>query len=414
MTLNDLAQRLGEQCFKDGFRYWKAGVLLEGLIDENSTQQDLFNEPETPRQKALMVVAHHLVLSIPDTLRGSLHYVEVSRISGGGARFAVILFFVLSGFVLALPYFSGKSQVYSAYFVRRFFRLYPPFAFAVLISALLSHLVGGASLLPFVSDWANQPWSIAATSTVIASHLLLTGMHWDDAIGLDTPIWSLIIEMRVSIIFPLLVMFIRRFGWAGLAAGLLGAFLCAHQRAAFGETSLMVAESVTGALLLTVRYIFFFLLGIMAAAKLHLLKGVGQISPKRQMALFICLVFVGGALSYRNLIPHGSVDVLYALIAIYLITACVAFPKFSAHLSGRLFLWLGDISYSLYLIHLPVLLAVFYFLHGRLPLGLMVVIALPVMLIAGHIMHYWIERAVNDNWPKAGGPYPSALDSSSW
>jgi DNA polymerase V len=54
LTLNALAQLLVERCYREGFRYWKAGVLLEGLIDENNTQQDLFNEPESPRQKAVM------------------------------------------------------------------------------------------------------------------------------------------------------------------------------------------------------------------------------------------------------------------------------------------------------------------------------------------------------------------------
>ena len=54
LTLNDRAQGLLTRCFQDGFRYAKAGVLLEGLVNENCIQQDLFNAPETPKQKALM------------------------------------------------------------------------------------------------------------------------------------------------------------------------------------------------------------------------------------------------------------------------------------------------------------------------------------------------------------------------
>src|ERR1035438_6360232 len=84
---------------------------------------------------ALVVVFHHLMLSLPDALRDDLRYIDLPLLMGG--RFAVMLFFVLSGFVLALPYFAGTNSAYSPYLVRRFCRLYPPFAFAVLVSALL-------------------------------------------------------------------------------------------------------------------------------------------------------------------------------------------------------------------------------------------------------------------------------------
>lgn len=54
MALNRAAQGLIEQCFKEGFRYWKAGVLLEGLIGDDRIQEDLFSVATTPKQKALM------------------------------------------------------------------------------------------------------------------------------------------------------------------------------------------------------------------------------------------------------------------------------------------------------------------------------------------------------------------------
>src|ERR1022692_2357744 len=93
---------------------------------------------------ALVVVVHHVMLSLPDGIRGQLGFIEVA--SGMGGRFAVMLFFVLSGFVLALPYFAGTSLPYGRYIVRRFCRLYLPFAFAVLIAALLCWLLGGPVL----------------------------------------------------------------------------------------------------------------------------------------------------------------------------------------------------------------------------------------------------------------------------
>ena len=52
-ALNDTAQALLGRNFKPGFRYWKAGVLLEGLLPESKVQPDLFR-PATGHEKPLM------------------------------------------------------------------------------------------------------------------------------------------------------------------------------------------------------------------------------------------------------------------------------------------------------------------------------------------------------------------------
>jgi DNA polymerase V len=54
LKLNHLAQQLLVRCYKRGFRYWKAGVLLEGLVTVDCIQGDLFQAEDTPQQKALL------------------------------------------------------------------------------------------------------------------------------------------------------------------------------------------------------------------------------------------------------------------------------------------------------------------------------------------------------------------------
>jgi peptidoglycan/LPS O-acetylase OafA/YrhL len=51
---------------------------------------------------------------------------------------AVILFFVLSGFVLSLPAVAGRPQKYIVFLIRRIFRIYLPYlaALAVAVAAL--------------------------------------------------------------------------------------------------------------------------------------------------------------------------------------------------------------------------------------------------------------------------------------
>ena len=344
---------------------------------------------------ALVVVVHHVMLSLPDGIRGQLGFIEVA--SGMGGRFAVMLFFVLSGFVLALPYFAGTSLPYGRYIVRRFCRLYLPFAFAVLIAALLCWLLGGP-VLPIASSWLNGPWSRPLTAGVVMSHLLMEGIGQPQSIDLDGPIWSLIIEMRVSLIFPLLVLYIRRFGLAGVAVALVVAFVCAKSQAALGDNSPFVGESLAGTLLLTGRYIVMFLLGVMLAARLDRIRETFlRGSPKLHAMIFsvmVCVVCVWMVLAYTKAVQAhlGYVDVFWGVFTLYLIVACVAFPKVAAMLSGRVCLWLGDISYSLYLIHLPVLMSMLYLLYGHVSLIWIIALSFPAMLIAGHFMHYLIER----------------------
>jgi peptidoglycan/LPS O-acetylase OafA/YrhL len=342
---------------------------------------------------ALIVVAHHVMLSLPDGIRGRLDFIESPL--GMGGRFAVMLFFVLSGFVLSLPYFAGNNLAYGPYLVRRLSRLYPPFAFAVLISALLCWLLGGP-ILPIASSWLNDPWSKPLTAGVVMSHLLMVGIGVRQSISLDGPIWSIIIEMRVSLIFPLLVLYIRRFGLAGVAFALAVAFVCAKSQTALGEnTAGLVGESPAGTLLLTGRYIVMFLLGVMLAARLDRIRETFlKVPPMLHAMIFGGMVCIWIAAAYTKAMePHrGYLDVFSGVFTLYLISSCVAFPKVSAMLSGRVCLWLGDISYSLYLIHLPVLMSMFYLLYGHVSLIWIIALSFPAMLIAGHLMHHWIER----------------------
>ncbi len=96
----------------------------------------------------MIVVIHHISISAPDALRADFPAGLIDLLTSG-ARFGVLLFFVLSGFVLALPYFEARNDAYGPYLVRRFFRLYPPFAFVILVAALLHSLFGGLRIRCF-------------------------------------------------------------------------------------------------------------------------------------------------------------------------------------------------------------------------------------------------------------------------
>ena len=115
----------------------------------------------------------------------------------------VILFFVLSGFVLSLPYLSKRSVPYHNYVLKRVFRIYAAYfvmlVFAVPLRGLLYS--GGISGL---SENFNNGWLPPADDTeAVLAHMLLIGEF--DAIHYNGVVWTLTHEMRISLLFPFLM-----------------------------------------------------------------------------------------------------------------------------------------------------------------------------------------------------------------
>ena len=51
----------------------------------------------------------------------------------------------------------------------------------------------------YLSEWFNRSWTIESSPSLIAQHILLVGKYNTDAY--NGVIWSLVHEMRISIIF---------------------------------------------------------------------------------------------------------------------------------------------------------------------------------------------------------------------
>jgi peptidoglycan/LPS O-acetylase OafA/YrhL len=116
---------------------------------------------------------------------------------------AVIVFFVLSGYVLALPYIRGTQIPYRHFLVRRFCRIYIPFAASLSVALLLYHLTDRRPIRA-TSTWFNTLWPLSMGLSGVAKHLLMLGTAAN--IKLNPVMWSLIYEMRISLLFPLLIM----------------------------------------------------------------------------------------------------------------------------------------------------------------------------------------------------------------
>ncbi len=306
-------------------------------------------------------------------------------------HFSVILFFVLSGFVLALPYARGSQQPYFDFAVKRVCRLYPPAAAAVLIAAALFEAVNAGMALPHATDITLKSWSSPVTPAGFERHLALAG-YPASSIALDPPLWSLIVELRASLAFPLLIMIVTRCGWASAVLGIAAAFVCGRLNALHGDLSPYAASTFAGSMLLTVRYFVFFIFGINIAFYLRPLQAVlRRIPATGRIALCILIYLANWIMTSLCVDEHGYGLLLYGIFASYLIACCLTFAAPARLLEKPVFAWLGKISFSLYLIHMPVMLAGLYLLSGILSLPVGIAISLPPMLITASAMQRFVE-----------------------
>jgi peptidoglycan/LPS O-acetylase OafA/YrhL len=120
-------------------------------------------------------------------------------------------FFVLSGFVLAIPLLNiSGGCIIKAYYVKRVFRIYPPYIVAVLAAVLASSFFYRGKIT-HLSFYFNHQWKIGIYWMLILQHFSLIGSF--DCSRYDLPIWSLVMEMRISLLFPVLIWLVQKFDW---------------------------------------------------------------------------------------------------------------------------------------------------------------------------------------------------------
>ncbi|HEY4173628.1 MAG TPA: acyltransferase, partial [Rhodopila sp.] len=285
-------------------------------------------------------------------------------------RTAVMIFFVLSGYVLSIPWIEGRPPAWSSYAIRRICRLWPPVAVAVLASLVLYSMTD-VHARP-VDGWWQQP----VTPLALVRCLLLTGQ---EACVFVPPSWSLVFEARASMLFPLLALFVVTRPRFMLAIAVVFGFLFEIKAYVAGiyPEPMCAAHFATG-LLLTSHFTALFVFGALLARRVHTEQD--WFTASKSVVLLVASALLA--------IPHS--DTLKGVGAVLLLLTIIGSPAVRTVLMFAPFRWLGRVSYSLYVIHWPVMLFVFYHIGGPGTLaGLL--LALLACGIAAEGMHRWVE-----------------------
>lgn len=336
------------------------------------------NAIDTLRALAIVwVLAHHVFAY------GGL---SVPYFDRNGGLLGVQLFFVVSGYLIVQ---SAQKYSLGVFALHRFFRIFPPY--------LVALLVFGAGKYLLVPDYRHAMDAFAPYFLLNIANLQL--LHPVSVLMLD-PLhvgWSLTVELV----------------WYALAP--VAVWWCGNGTAAKLRWLAVLLASVVVACIwvfMASRGLLYGLYeGMFAAVGLtqsdSLRHGVVDNAPLAQLMFF----FMGACLhvfrAELQRVPSGLLWLLAAAVLLFVPQWNAALDLFPNPLTGLgmvalvvwvlrsgyadgLTRWLAKVSYSLYLIHAPILLAVFHYLHwGGLP-GLLLAVFL--IAVGAELGWRWVER----------------------
>lgn len=316
----------------------------------------------------------------------------------------VNLFLVLSGFCLFYP-LAARSDLreirlnLGQFARRRARRILPPYYAALVLLSVLEIIVHHHELGVWSGRAAFQsPWDVLL-------HLLMLHNLTTDTISSVSPaFWSLALECQLYVIFPLLVWAAARFGLKSILAGtfvvaVIWEFAC-WRRLGFSMIDTQQFSVYYHAL---PGRAFEFAAG-MAAAFFVARPRPGQ----ARVALALVLLPLLPALYYVVKISRFGplCDQLWGVIFAALLVLLCRVPD--AYFERRPLLkgltWLGAISYSVYLIHQPLIWIISaHRLHfpstpqGYFEAGLL---RLPLLIFLGYLFHLLFERPFMPGRPR--------------
>ncbi len=286
---------------------------------------------------------------------------------------AVQIFFVLSGWVLAASLSRTSLGTGTLpYLVRRILRIQPPYIFGLLLAWGLSFFYLSPQAATGLNGWLRSFLPVHLEPFVLLRELLIPGSA-DNQLPVG---WSLYVEIVFSFLMPLMWLITKRLHWV-LLLPLLG-------YAYSGAADFRVLQ-----------WSFDFVFGLVLFAERERLARWIEILPG---VLQIGLVLLGLALfaAPTSLIKTPPEILRVATGCALCLLAALYIPSVRRIFETRPLTKLGQVSYSLYLVHFPILLLVApHITSAATPwrnLLAVLITVVPLSLLASELGYRLIER----------------------
>jgi len=282
---------------------------------------------------------------------------------------AVLIFFVLSGYVLSLPFWAGKAPSYIVFCLKRIIRLYPPYIVTIMVGFVAMMVITNTHPQN-VAPWYAGVWNVPIDFRMLLDHFLMLASPRYNVV--DGPIRTLAVEMQISLLFPMIIWTMVKLRGFAVPAALAFSYL--GHKMGLSDTVFFLWTFVLGAELARNR-----------AAITRFAKSSGTTMQGPFLAASITL------LASQGWLPGPLPALLVPIGAAGLIVAAANFDFLRPFLQLPPVQWLGHVSYSLYLVHFIILLSAIFALHGILPLWLILVAVPPMSLVVAHVFWRLIE-----------------------
>ncbi len=341
---------------------------------------------------ALWVVLFHL-----NVLSGApLAQVPVVGLFLRSGSTGVSLFLVISGFVLYLPFAAGRHGRFKTgdFLLRRARRLLPAYYVAVVL-ALGLNLIG--------ADWPGyRPLTAIDAAGQLLSHLALVQTFFADTFyGLNGAFWSLGLEWQLYLALPLLLWGVSRWGLARTAAAAIACNILYRlilqltvDRGLLGTNDVIATAVLPNQLLgRWAEFVFGMLVAEAFATGRHR-------DLARRLVWLLPPLALAGLLAVGNPLSH----LLFGSVFSILLLVVASDATWTRPLSWRPLVSLGVMSFSLYLVHQPILQALTFALRSLGVTSPFVVFASLVALLPAVVFCAWLLFISVERRTIAGSP----------
>jgi len=310
-----------------------------------------------------------------------LFHLNISGFSGGFV--GVDIFFVISGYLITKNIYSDlKADVFTfkSFYLRRIYRLLPALFVTIGVTLIASFFI----LTP-------EHFSALGSSSVASVFSVSNILFWSEAGYFDEakafkPLlhtWSLGVEEQFYLLWPLLLFLLYSKGKRVYRISIL----------LLGIMSLLAAQSLLPNYNALVFYWMPLRISEFAVGAILVFMGRGP-SPSRWgslIAIFGLGLIVVPITMYSDQTAFPGVMALIPCVGTALLIWCGRAPVVFPLLANPLCRHLGQISYSLYLVHWPVIVLVSYWKLGGLGFKSLVVV-IPIIYMLAWGLHHQVEQ----------------------